>query len=150
MMRHPKNEKARTRLIAGRLLEPMYFWPDAAPSCTILRYLHPSPRHVRRTNRGDTMMKTTTVLAVAVTLAFAAISSPTKVEAQTTGQIINGVIGGIAAGAIISGAVAPAYGPPPGYGPGYGQPGGGCYDRQQVWSSRYQTYVMRNVPVPCH
>ena len=93
------------------------------------------------------MIKTTTVLAGAVTLALAAFSSPSKVEAQTTGQIITGVIGGIAAGAIISGAVGPVYGPPPGYGPG---PGGGCYDRQQVWSNRYQTYVVRNVPVPCH
>jgi hypothetical protein len=98
------------------------------------------------------MRKITTVLAGAATLALAAISSPSEVEAQTTGQIITGVIGGIAAGAIISGAIAPsapAYGPPPGYGPGYG-PRGGCYDQQQVWSNRYQTYVMRNVPVPCH
>jgi len=93
-------------------------------------------------------MKTTTILAAAVTISLAAMSAPTKVEAQTTGQIIGGVLGGIAAGAIISGAVGPGYyvappPPPPGY-------GGGCFAQHQVWSNRYQTYVVRNVPVPCY
>ena len=62
--------------------------------------------------------KTLTALAVAGTVAVAAIAAPQPAEARG-GGIAAGIIGGLAAGAIIGGAIANSqpryYGPEPGY-----------------------------------
>jgi hypothetical protein len=76
-------------------------------------------------------------------------------QARNNGAVAAGVIGGIAAGAIIAGAAAEANRGPydgPVYAPAYAvQPApGACFARQEVWSPRYQAYVMRNVRVPCY
>ena len=103
------------------------------------------------------MTKTVTVLIAAAIIAVAAMAVPAKVKAGNDGAVIGGVLGGLAAGAIIGGAVAPrpyydpyyapAYGPPPVY--VVPQPEV-CVEQRQVWSNRYQAYVVRNVRVPCY
>jgi hypothetical protein len=103
------------------------------------------------------MTKTITVLTAAVIVAVSAMAAPTKVRAGDGGAVIGGVLGGLAAGAIIGGAVAPrpyydpyyapAYGPPPVYAVPEPEV---CVERRQVWSNRYQAYVVRNVSVPCY
>lgn len=81
-----------------------------------------------------TIPKTLTALAVAATLAVAAVATPQPAEARG-GRIGAGIIGGLAAGAIIGSMAGRGY-----YGPGYGYyaaaPGyyGDCYwTRERVW-----------------
>jgi hypothetical protein len=88
--------------------------------------------------KGSTMItKTITALAVAGTLAVAAVAAPQPAEARG-GRVAAGIIGGLAAGAIIGGIASNGYGyyggPAYAYGPGpvyYGAP---CYwTRERVW-----------------
>jgi hypothetical protein len=64
----------------------------------------------------DDMTRTLTALALAGSIAVAAVAAPTAAEARWRGGWWGpGIIGGLAAGAIIGGALAPRYY----YGPGY-------------------------------
>lgn len=92
--------------------------------------------------------------ACAAALILAVALQPAQAR-NNGGAIAAGVIGGIAAGAIIAGAAnADPRGPYDGpvYAPAYAvEPApGACFARQEVWSPRYQAYVMRNVRVPCY
>ena len=103
------------------------------------------------------MTKTLTALAMAVTFACSTLAAPTPASARD-GAVIGGVLGGLAAGAIIGGAMAPrAYAaPPPAVvyeepEPVYAAPRPtACVAQREVWSDRYQAYVMREVRVPCY
>ena len=85
-----------------------------------------------------TIPKSLTALAVAATLAVAAVAAPQPAEARG-GRIAAGIIGGLAAGAILGGIInnGYGYGPRYGYGPGYygyASYGPPCYwTRQRVW-----------------
>ncbi|HEY4142208.1 MAG TPA: hypothetical protein VGM57_12385 [Pseudolabrys sp.] len=84
------------------------------------------------------LTKTLTALAVAGTVAVAALAAPQPAEARG-GRIAAGIIGGLAAGAIIGGIASNGYGyyggPAYAYGPApvyYGGPD--CYwTRHRVW-----------------
>jgi hypothetical protein len=89
--------------------------------------------------KGSNMFtKSLTALAVAGTLAVAAIAAPQPAEARG-GRIAAGIIGGLAAGAIIGGIASNGYGyyggPAYAYGPGPAYyRGPDCYwTRQRVW-----------------
>ena len=92
-------------------------------------------------------------VATAATITFVLLSNPVQAGGNG-GAVAAGVIGGLAAGAIIGGAVAqpqpyyvaPAYEPAP----VYVAPPETCLEQRQVWSPRYQAYVVRNVRVPCY
>ncbi|MCX7314208.1 MAG: hypothetical protein WCG92_22805 [Hyphomicrobiales bacterium] len=98
------------------------------------------------------MRQTFIICATAIGL----MSAPLPASAGGN-NVAAGVLGGLAAGAIIGGALAqpqqPApygyYGPvgAPAYGP---PPPRGCIEAREVWSDRYQGYVVRNVRVPCY
>lgn len=95
-----------------------------------------------------------TLIALAAATAVILAAAPQSAQARNNGgAIAAGVIGGIAAGAIIAGA-ANSRGPYDGpvYAPSYAvEPAPrGCFERQEVWSPRYQTYVVRTVRVPCY
>lgn len=100
------------------------------------------------------MMKVLTVAAVS--MALAATAAPIQVQARDGGAIAAGVLGGLAAGAIIGGAAAqprPYYEPAPVYvaPPVYVEPEPRvCIEPREVWSNRYQGYVVRNVRVACY
>ena len=102
------------------------------------------------------MTKTLPIFAVTAMLAVAA-AFPTPVQANDTGAIVGGAIGGLAVGAILGGAMAqPRYYEPapryyaPAYQPVYVAPRREmCVEQREVWSPRYQDYVVRNVRVPC-
>jgi hypothetical protein len=85
-------------------------------------------------NLEEDMRNALTALALAATVAVAAVSVSTPAEARWRGGgVAAGVIGGIAAGALIAGAARPygygAYGYAPA--PVYGPP---CYwQRQRFW-----------------
>jgi hypothetical protein len=93
-------------------------------------------------------------LVAIAALAVVATSVPSHVEAGNGGAVAAGVIGGLAVGAIVGGAVAsqprhyyePAYENPR---PVYVVPPASCVVNQQVWSPRYQAYVIQRVRVPC-
>jgi hypothetical protein len=97
-------------------------------------------------------MKKTLALAtaslIAVSVTFAA--SPTYAG---NGTAVAAGIGGFAAGAIIGSALAPRpyyYGPVYQPAPVYVAPEPAmCIERREVWSDRYQGYVVQNVRVPC-
>ena len=100
------------------------------------------------------MMKTLPVFAVVGMLA--ATVTPTQVQARNEGAIVGGVLGGLALGALVGGAAAAQ--PRPYHHPGY-EPAPVyvvperrqvCVEQQEVWSNRYQQYVVRNVRVPCY
>ena len=96
------------------------------------------------------MKKTFIVLATSAMLAASATSVSSPAYARDGGAVAAGVIGGLAAGAIIGSAVAPRpyyYGPAP----VYVEPEPAvCIERREVWSNRYQAYIVRNVRVPCY
>ena len=104
------------------------------------------------------MKRILSVAALAATVALGAIGASSQAEARNNGAIIGGVVGGLALGAIVGGAAAQqrgyyngpnyGYGPSYGYQPAYAAPQS-CIAQQEVWSNRYQTYVVRNVRVPC-
>jgi hypothetical protein len=85
---------------------------------------------------------------VAVSAAF--VTSPTYAG---DGAAIAAGIGGFAAGAIIGSAVAPRpyyYAPAYQPAPVYVAPAPAiCIERREVWSDRYQGYIVQNVRVPC-
>jgi hypothetical protein len=108
------------------------------------------------------MSKTLPVMAVAALVAIAA-AAPTPVRADdNTGAIVGGAIGGLALGAIIGSAASQPgpyyqprqyYEPVPVYRPApvYVVPRREvCVEQREVWSNRYQDYVVRNVRVPCY
>jgi hypothetical protein len=107
------------------------------------------------------MAKTLPVIAVAALVAIAA-AAPTSVRADDTGAIVGGAIGGLALGAIIGSAASQPgpyyqprqyYEPVPVYRPApvYVVPRREvCVEQREVWSNRYQDYVVRNVRVPCY
>ena len=85
-------------------------------------------------------------------MASAIATMPTAADARCDGCAIGaGVVGGLVAGALIGGAVANAR-PAPVYvepAPVYAAPVRTCLVEQQVWSPRYQAYVMRPIRVAC-
>ena len=86
-------------------------------------------------------------LVAIVALGGIAVSSPA--DARNRGAIIGGVVGGLAVGAIIGGAAAQQRGYyDGGYHPAYAAPRS-CVVQEEVWSRRYQQYVVRNVRVAC-
>jgi hypothetical protein len=95
------------------------------------------------------MKKTLTAFVAAATMAIAIAAMPTPADARCFGCAVGaGVVGGLVAGAIIGGAVAnsrPAYAEPA---PVYAVPRT-CIVDQQVWSNRYQAWVVRPVRVAC-
>ena len=116
------------------------------------------------------MKRIVSVAALAATIALGGIAVSSPADARNNGAIIGGVVGGLALGAIVGGAAAqqrgyyggPNYGYQPGYDyqpaygyqadygyqPAYAEPQS-CIAQQEVWSRRYQTYVIRNVRVAC-
>jgi len=106
------------------------------------------------------MSKVFAVALMSGAIVAAPLLNASPARAGDGGAIAAGVVGGLAAGAIIGSAMAPR----PYYGPTYyapeyvpapvyaapPPPPPGCFAQQQVWSERYQAYVMRNVPVPCY
>ena len=94
--------------------------------------------------------------AFAVAVMLAAAVTPTQVQARNEGAIVGGVLGGLALGAIVGGAAAAQQRPyyEPGYEPApvYVVPERRrvCMEQQEMWSNRYQQYVVRNVRVPCY
>jgi hypothetical protein len=102
--------------------------------------------------KENLMKKTLTAFVAAATMASAIAAMPTAADARCDGCAIGaGVVGGLVAGAIIGGAVANAR-PAPVYvepAPVYAAPVRTCLVDQQVWSPRYQAYVMRPVRVAC-
>ena len=98
------------------------------------------------------MTKFLSVVAVGAMVAVAAV--PTSVQARD-GAVVGGVLGGLALGAIIGGAAAaqprPYYEPVYETAPVYVVPQRRmCLEEREVWSNRYQQYVIRNVRVPCY
>jgi hypothetical protein len=102
--------------------------------------------------KENLMQKTLTAFVAAATMASAIAAMPTAADARCDGCAIGaGVVGGLVAGAIIGGAVANAR-PAPVYvepAPVYAVPVRTCLVEQQVWSPRYQAYVIRPVRVAC-
>jgi hypothetical protein len=81
------------------------------------------------------MPKILTAIAVAATLAVAAVAAPQPAEARG-GGIVAGIIGGLAAGAILGSVANGYYGPGSGpyYAAGPGYYGPPCYwTHQRVW-----------------
>ena len=100
------------------------------------------------------MKKIFSVFAATVAIGGMVVSSPA--DARDNGAIIGGVVGGLALGAIVGGAAAQqrgyyydgGYQPAYSYQPAYAAPQS-CIVEQEVWSRRYQQYVVRNVRVAC-
>jgi hypothetical protein len=94
------------------------------------------------------MKKTFTAFVAAA--AIAAATMPTPADARCNGCAVGaGVVGGLVAGALIGGAIAssrPVYAAPA---PVYVAPPPTCVVEQQVWSNRYQAWVIRPVRVAC-
>ena len=99
------------------------------------------------------MTRILTVAALAATVAIGGLAASSEAQARNGGAIAAGVIGGLAVGAIVGGAAAQqrGYYDGPRYEaqPAYGAYGGTCVQRREVWSNRYQNYVVRNVRVAC-
>ena len=94
------------------------------------------------------------VSALAASVALGGLAVSSQAQARDGGAVAAGVIGGLAVGAIVGGAAAQqrGYYDVPRYEvqPAYAAPDREmCVERREVWSSRYQNYVVRNVRVPC-
>ena len=104
------------------------------------------------------MKRILSVAALAAIVALGGIAASSPADARNNGAIIGGVVGGLALGAIVGGAAAQqrgyydgqgyGYQPAYGYEPAYAAPQS-CVVQQEVWSRRYQAYVVRNVRVTC-
>jgi hypothetical protein len=93
------------------------------------------------------MKKTLTALVAAATIAVSLAGSATDVSARD-GAVAAGVAAGVLGGVLIGSAIAnsrPAYVEPA---PVYVAPRT-CIVDQQVWSNRYQAWVVRPVRVAC-
>jgi hypothetical protein len=102
--------------------------------------------------QGEMLMKKTlAAFAAAATVATAIAAMPTSADARCYGCAVGaGVLGGFVAGAIVGNAIANAQ-PAPAYvapGPVYAAPRT-CLVEEQVWSNRYQAWVVRPVRVAC-
>jgi len=97
-------------------------------------------------------MRKALALATASLIAVAAafVASPTRAG---DGAAVAAGIGGFAAGAIFGSAMAPRpyyYGPVYQPMPVYVAPEPAmCIEQHQIWSDRFQGYVVKNVQVPC-
>jgi len=93
-----------------------------------------------------------TLIACAAAAAVGFVSAAQPAHAGNGGAVAAGVLGGLAVGAIIGGAAArgPYDGPVYAPAPVYVAPRETCIQQRQVWSDRYQGYVVRNVRVPCY
>ena len=97
-----------------------------------------------------------TLTACAAATALGLVSAAQPAQARNDGAVAAGVLGGLAVGAIIGGAAArgpydgPVYAPVYAPAPVYEAPREMCVQQRQVWSDRYQGYVVRNVRVPCY
>jgi hypothetical protein len=92
-----------------------------------------------------------TLLAIATSAAIAgAMLAPTTADARCRGCFIGGALLG---GALLGAAIAnsgPVYAAPaPGPGPIVYDGAGRCYMDQEIWSRRYQDFVLQRVRVPC-
>ena len=96
------------------------------------------------------MKKTLTALVAAAAIAVSLAGTVTDASAQRRGgAVAAGVAAGLVGGLIVGSAIAnsrPAYVEPA---PVYVAPAGACIVDQQVWSNRYQAWVVRPVRVPC-
>ena len=95
------------------------------------------------------MKKTLTALVAAATIAVSLAASATDASAQRRGAVAAGVAAGLVGGLIVGTAIAnsrPAYVVEPA--PVYVAPRT-CVVDQQVWSNRYQAWVVRPVRVAC-
>lgn len=95
------------------------------------------------------MKKTLAAFAAAATIAIAIVATPADAGCRGCG-VAAGAVGGFIAGAIVGNAIANAQ-PAPAYvapGPVYAAPRT-CVVEEQVWSNRYQAWVVRPVRVAC-
>jgi hypothetical protein len=95
------------------------------------------------------MKKTLTALVAAATIAVSLAATATDASAQRRGAVAAGVAAGLVGGLIVGSAIAnsrPAYVVEPA--PVYVAPRT-CIVDQQVWSNRYQAWVVRPVRVAC-
>ena len=97
------------------------------------------------------MKKTLTAVLAAATIAMTLAVSATDSQARGRGgAVAAGLAAGIIGGAIVGSAIAnsrPAYVVEPA--PVYVAPARYCIVDQQVWSNRYQAWVVRPTRVPC-
>jgi hypothetical protein len=94
------------------------------------------------------MKKTLTALVAAATIAVSLAASATDASAQRRGNVAAAVGVGVVGGLLLGGAIAnsrPAYVEPV---PVYVAPRT-CVVEQNVWSNRYQAWVVRPVRVAC-
>src|SRR5262245_20385314 len=99
------------------------------------------------TLKGETLMKKTlTALVVAAAVAVSFAGSATDASAGGRGgAVAAGVAAGLVGGLIVGGAIANAQPAPVYVAPAPRT----CIVEQQVWSNRYQAWVMRPVRVAC-
>jgi hypothetical protein len=98
------------------------------------------------------MKKTLTALFAAATIAVSLAATATDTSAQYYGHrhhhhggVAAGVAAGLIGGLIVGGAIANAQPAPVYVAPAPAT----CIVDQQVWSNRYQAWVVRPVRVPC-
>lgn len=102
------------------------------------------------------MNKSLIAVTTAAAIAAGSVIAPAPAFAGSKGAAVAaGVIGGIAVGTMLGAAAAsqPRYvAPAPAYGyggPVYVAPQRMCITQQQVWSNKWQRWVIRDVQVPC-
>jgi hypothetical protein len=97
-------------------------------------------------------MKNALALATSALIAVSAASVASPTYAGDGAAVAAG-IGGFATGAIIGSAMAPRpyyYAPAYQSAPVYVEPASAmCIEGREVWSDRYEPYIVQNVRVPC-